>query len=128
VALCHTLFDVLHERRDILLGGVNKERLQADVGPSVIGQAQLIQNAQLIVVFEDGGRLARRAAQRLLLLYVVGKLTKCLPDAISLRNTKSRAHVQTRPSAALLGSVWARVVRSWWWCGVADAASSGSFS
>ena len=44
----------------------------------IIGEAELVEDAQLIVVFEDGGGLAGRSAQRLLFLDVVGKFAECL--------------------------------------------------
>lgn len=44
----------------------------------VIGKAELVEDAQLIVVFEDGGGLAGRSAQRLLFLNVVGKFAERL--------------------------------------------------
>jgi hypothetical protein len=83
VALCQALLDVLCESRDILLGSVGQERLEADMRFVVVGEAELVQDAQLIVVFENDGGLTRWSAQRLLFLYVVGKLTKSLPRAVS---------------------------------------------
>ena len=44
----------------------------------VIGEAELVEDAQLIVVFEDGGGLAGRSAQSLLFLDVVGKFAERL--------------------------------------------------
>jgi hypothetical protein len=44
----------------------------------VVGEAELVEDAQLIVVFEDGGGLAWRSAQRLLFLDVVGEFAKGL--------------------------------------------------
>jgi hypothetical protein len=84
VSLFQTLFDELDERGDILFGGIGEQRLQANVNLAVVGEAELVQNAQLIVVFEDGGGLTGRATQRLLLLYIVGKFTKCLKCNVSI--------------------------------------------
>jgi hypothetical protein len=78
VALLQTLLDVLCESGDIGFGGVGKQRLQADVRVVVVGEAELVQDAQLIVVFEDDGCLARWPAQGLLFLYVVGELAEGL--------------------------------------------------
>jgi ABC-type uncharacterized transport system permease subunit len=39
----------------------------------VVGKAKLVQDAQLIVVFKNGGCLAGWSAQCLLLLYIVGE-------------------------------------------------------
>jgi hypothetical protein len=44
----------------------------------VIGETELVQDAQLIVVFENGGGLAWRSAQRLLFLYIIGKFAERL--------------------------------------------------
>lgn len=49
----------------------------------VIGQPELVEDAELIVVFEDGRGLAGRAAQSLLLLYIVGELAECLESLVS---------------------------------------------
>jgi hypothetical protein len=46
--------------------------------PVVVGEAELVQDAQLVVVLKDGGGLARRSAQCLLLLYIVGELAEGL--------------------------------------------------
>jgi hypothetical protein len=83
VALVQALLDELDERGDVLFGGVGEQRLRTNVDLAVVGEAELVQDAQLIVVFEDGGGLAGRATQRLLLLYVVGKLAKRLQYGVS---------------------------------------------
>jgi hypothetical protein len=44
----------------------------------VVGEAELVEDAQLIVVFEHGGGLAWRSAQRLLFLDVVGEFAERL--------------------------------------------------
>lgn len=44
----------------------------------VIGEAELVEDAQLVVVFKDGGGLAWRSAQRLLFLDVVGEFAERL--------------------------------------------------
>jgi len=78
MALGQAPLDMLSERCDVLFGGVGKERLEADVRLVVIGEAELVEDAQLIVVFEDGGGLAWRSAQRLLFLDVVGEFAERL--------------------------------------------------
>ena len=78
MALGQTLLDVLSKRGDILFGRVGKESLEANVRLVVVGEAKFVQDAQLIVVVKDGGGLARRSAQRLLFLYIVGKLAEGL--------------------------------------------------
>jgi len=82
MALGQTLLDVLSKRGDILFGGVGKEGLEANMRLVVVGEAKFVQDAQLIVVVKDGGGLAWRSAQRLLFLYVVGKLAKGLSYSI----------------------------------------------
>jgi hypothetical protein len=84
VALHQTLLDVLSEPGNIFLRRVDKERLEADMRIVIVGEAELVQYAQLIVVFEDDGGLTRWSAQRLLFLYVVGELTQSLSRAVSL--------------------------------------------
>jgi len=83
MALGQALLDVLSKRGDILFGRVGKESLEANVRLVVVGEAKFVQDAQLIVVIKDGGGLARRPAQRLLFLYVVGKLAEGLSYGVS---------------------------------------------
>jgi hypothetical protein len=78
VALHQALLDVLDKCGDILLGRIGEQCPQADVRLGVVGQAELVQDAQLIVVFEDGRGLSWWAAQSLLFLYVVGELAEGL--------------------------------------------------
>lgn len=92
MALYESLLDVFDERGDIAVGGVGEERLQANVRLVIVGEAELVQDAQLVVVFEDSGRLAWWAAQCLLLLHVVGELAERLGSTIlAVNSLKHRA-------------------------------------
>lgn len=94
MALCQALLDVVYERRHVLRGRIGEERFQSDVWLGVVGETQLVQDAQLVVVFEDGRCLAWRAAQRLLLLYVVGEFAERLQEDMSTKS-EARDHVFT---------------------------------
>jgi hypothetical protein len=83
------------------------------VGFGVVGQTQLVEDAQLIMVLEDSGLLAGRTSQSLLLLHVVGKITQCLAQSISdLCEERQVLRALIRPFAARPRSVWGRSVRS----------------
>jgi hypothetical protein len=57
----------------------------------VVGETELVENAQLIVVFEYGGGLAWRSAQRLLFLDVVGEFAERLECSLAwLRRLRSQ--------------------------------------
>jgi hypothetical protein len=126
------VLDMFYECSDVLIGGVDKERSQTNVGFGVVGQTELIENAQLVVFFDDGWGLTRWATQCLLLLDVVGELTKCLEMSVHTYMdffALSREHVQIRPFAAPRGSVLACIVKPWRaMCGVARVVLSISFS
>lgn len=108
VALGQALLDVLSQRGDILLGGVNEQRLQADVRLRIVGQAELVEDAQLVVVLEGGGGLAG-ASKRLLLLHVFGEVAERLPYRLALQHCGACLLTYTFAFPPLDGVLFGRV-------------------
>lgn len=118
MALGQALLDVLGKRGDIIFGGGGEKRLQRNVRLGVVGKAELVEDAQFIVVLENGRRLPRWAAERLLFLDIVGELAEGLPTSIPPSPAIGTCwNIQIRLSASLIGSALADVVQPW--CAVA---------
>ena len=61
MAFSQALLDVLSQSGDILLGRIDEQRLQANVGLCVVRETELVEDAQLVMVLEDRGSLARES-------------------------------------------------------------------
>ena len=77
MAFVQSSLDVLGQRWDMLFGGVEQQRLQTDMC-DVVGEVKVVEDAELIVLFEDGGSLTGRTTQCLLLLHIVGEFAEGL--------------------------------------------------
>ena len=75
---------MVYERRDVLFGGIGEQRLEPDMRLVVIGEAELVQDAQLVVVFENRWGLAWGAAMKLILSLggIIGVLRRRFPMGI----------------------------------------------
>jgi hypothetical protein len=69
--------NVLREGCDVLFGGIEQQRFETHVG-DIVRETEVVEDAELVMLFNDGGGLARWPAQRLLLLDVVRELAEGL--------------------------------------------------
>ena len=109
MAFDQAALDVFGQLVDIFVCGVEQQRFQRDGRSCVVGEAELVEDAQLVVLLELGGFLAGRAAQCLLLLDVVGEVAEGLWKSVS-HSSYACCHVESvgdlhsRPCAGPWGS------------------------
>jgi hypothetical protein len=103
VALDQAGLDVLGQLGGIVVVRVEQQRLERERGRRVVGQTELVEDAQLVVLVGGGGRVAGRAAQRLLPLHVVGEVAQGLRVSVAPADTADAGALTLSPLRRSMG-------------------------